>query len=538
MRPRTTVLTVLSLAVASALLTSCAQSPRGHELTIIGLGDIHGQLESYPSIVDSDGDGVDETVSTGGIARIATVIRDVEQENPGTVAVVFSGDALSDLYFHSFGGRAIYGLMSDAGYEIAVFGNHEFDKGPEELAAALASADFDFICSDLAVEDTALEGTCVPVLVEDYDGLRVGYFSLITEGLPYLSSPGDVILTGDNVETARRAVLELEDRGAQVIVALTHIGLDNDEALARGVPGIDIIFGGHSHSYVEEPVRVGNTFVVAGGYGGTHLMRLDVETDADGNLLPETVHYQMVPITDAVAAAPDVDGRLAVYRDSLPGAVVLGTTGVAWDLSSSAVRGGESAVANLVNDRMREKFGVDIVMNNAGAFRGKKVYEPGPVTDVMLRSIDEFGNDAIMLTIDGGHLRDILEHSAASFGEGGLMHVSGMRYAIDMSRTAQEIEQDGSGGWVVAVPGERVTSVEVEGPDGSWQPLEDDRDYRVLSNSFIVNKDGDGYFWFGKYGRDMENTYSTFYSILEEIVGNEGVLNPEAPDGRLEVTGM
>jgi 5'-nucleotidase len=68
--------------------------------------------------------------------------------------------------------------------------------------------------------------------------------------------------------------------------------------------------------------------------------------------------------------------------------------------------------------------------------------------------------------------------------------------------------------------------------------VDPDRSYRVLSNSFIVDKGGDGYFWFGRYGRDMENTYSTFYSILEEIVNKEGVLNPQEPDGRIVVTGM
>lgn len=526
-----------ALVVASIVLASCSTAPKGYELTIVGNGDIHGQLDPYVSMADTDGDGVDEAVSTGGIARIATIFREVEDENPGTTAVIFSGDGLSDTYFHSFKGRAIYGLMSDAGYEISIFGNHEFDKGPEELATALSSADFEFICSDLAVEDTALEGLCVPVLMKDYDGLSVGYFSLITEGLPYLTSAGDVVLTGGNVETARRAVLELRDRGAQVIVALTHIGLDNDVELAREVPGIDIIFGGHSHSYVSEPVRVGDTFVVAGGERGTHVMRIDLETDAAGRPDARTVRYEMLPVNGAVPEASDIEERLAVYRDSLPEAVVLGRTEVAWDLSSKAVRGGECPVANLVNDRMRDKFGVDIVLNNAGAFRGKKVYEPGPVTDVMLRSIDEFGNHAIMLTIDGRYLREILERSAANFGEGGLLHASGLRYAIDLTRTAQEIGQDEAGAWVVTAPGDRVTDIQVAGPDGSWQPLDTDRAYRVLSNSFIVEKDGDGYFWFGRYGSKKENTYSTFYSILEEIVNKEGVLNPEEPDGRLTVTG-
>jgi 5'-nucleotidase/UDP-sugar diphosphatase len=538
MRNRVVTFTTAAFVVSSVFLTSCSRAPVGHELTIVGLGDIHGQLDSYASMEDTDGDGVDEAVSTGGIARIATMIRGIEEENPGTVAVVFSGDALTDTYSHAFGGRAIYGLMSDAGWEVSVFGNHEFDKGPQFLATALTSADFDFICTDLAVEGTALDGTCVPYIVEDYDGLSVGYFSLITEGLPYLASPGNVALNGSNVENARRAVQELTDQGAEVIVALTHIGLDKDIELASQVSGIDIIFGGHSHSYVDEPVRVGDTFIVPGGYGGTHLMRIDLKTDCKGEVATQSVHYEMLPVNALVPDAADIDARLAVYRDSLPEAIVIGTTEVAWDLSSSAVRGGESTVANLVNDRMRDKFGVDIVMNNAGAFRGKKVYEPGPVTDVMLRSIDEFGNDAIMLTLDGRYLKEILERSAASVGEGGLLHASGLRYSMDLSRTAQELVRDDAGQWSITIPGDRVTDIQFEAPDGTWQPLDPDREYRILSNSFIVDKDGDGYFWFGKYGRDMENTYSTFYSILEEIVNNEGVLNPEPPDGRLVVTGM
>jgi len=556
MRSRSITSTAVALIISSLLTISCSHAPGtrapiisgtpetqeptvpGHEFTIIGLGDIHGQLDSYTSMEDTDGDGVDETVSRGGIARIATLIRGAEEENPGTVAVVFSGDGLSDTYFHAFKGRAIYGLMSEAGFEVAAFGNHEFDKGPQELATAVASSDFDWVCTDLAVANTALDGLCAPYVIEEYDGLTVGYFSLITEGLPYLSSPGDVALTGSNVETATRAVDELRAEGAQVVVALTHVGLDEDIELAQQVSGIDIIFGGHSHSYVEEAVRVGDTFIVPGGYGGSHLMRIDLRTDADGMMDETSFNYTMLPISGAVPEAADVAERLAVYRDSLPDAIVLGQTDVAWDLSSSAVRGGESPVANLINDSMREKFRVDMVLNNAGAFRGKRVFEPGPVTDVMLRSIDEFGNDAIMFTIEGRRLKQILERSAASFGEGGLLHASGLRYVIDLSRTPQEIGQNEAGGWSVVVQGQRVSDIQVEAEDGSWEPLDPESEYRVLSNSFLVDKSGDGYFWFGEYGRDMENTYSTFYSILEEIVNGEGVLNPGPPDGRLKVTGM
>ena len=165
MRNRVSLLAAAILAASTFFLASCSPAPEaleptagGYELTLIGLGDIHGQLEPFPARTDSDGDGVEETVSAGGIARIAALVRNIESERPDRVAVLFSGDGLSDLYFHTFGGRAIYGLMSEAGYEIACFGNHEFDKGPRVLATALRSADFDWLCTDLAVDGTPLEG--------------------------------------------------------------------------------------------------------------------------------------------------------------------------------------------------------------------------------------------------------------------------------------------------------------------------------------------------------------------------------------------
>jgi 5'-nucleotidase len=189
----------------------------------------------------------------------------------------------------------------------------------------------------------------------------------------------------------------------------------------------------------------------------------------------------------------------------------------------------------MVNDAMREKFPVDIVMNNSGAFRGRALYKPGPVTDVMLAEIDEFGNEAYMFDLQGRYLKHVLERSAASFGGGGLLQVSGLRYTIDLTKQAPELSRSEAGAWDVVVTGERVVAAEVLQDDGTWAPVDPDRTYRILSNSFLVDHEGDGYFWFKAHGKHFENTYSTFASILTEIVGSEGVLNPPEPDGRLTI---
>jgi 5'-nucleotidase len=425
--------------------------------------------------------------------------------------------------------------MSEAGYEIGAFGNHEFDYGPRHLADALAYRTFDHVCTDLAVEGTPLEGTCVPWLIEDYDGLRVGFFSMMTESLPYIASPGEVTLKGTNLETAGRAVSELRDAGAQVVVCVSHTGLDNDLEVARSVEGIDIIYGGHSHAYTLEGRRVGDAVVVNAGTKGPFLVRIDLSTNAEGRVDHAGVSQTLIPVVPPIEPARDIEATLDSFRKELPAATVLGRTDVEWDLAKEAVRGGESSVANMINDAMREKFPVDIVLNNSGAFRGRALYKPGPVTDVMLQEIDEFGNEAIMFDLEGRYLRPVLERSAASFGGGGFLQISGLRCTLDLTRQAQELSRSEDGEWSIAVEGERVIGAEVLGEGGTWAQIDLDGTYRILSNGFLVDYAGDGYYWFGSYGSAFENTHSTFASIMTEIIANEGALNPTEPDGRITI---
>ena len=213
----------------------------------------------------------------------------------------------------------------------------------------------------------------------------------------------------------------------------------------------------------------------------------------------------------------------------------MGKTTVEWDLRTDALRKGESNVADLVNDLLKDKFGVDIVMNNAGAFRGKKVYPPGDITDTMLHEIDEFSNNVYMMDMEGKYLRQVLEHSATLYAEGGLMQVSGLHYIIDLSKQAQVIKQKDDGSWIILQEGNRVTQINIEDTNGTLLPLEDSKSYKVLSNAYLVNHAGDGYFWFEQYGENQKNTYTTFYTIMAEYVEKNSILDPKPLDGRLKI---
>jgi len=530
-----TAFSLLSLFLLVLCYATAHASDGSREVTIIGTADLQGQLEPAVMKVDLDGDGVKEKHLVGGISRIATLVAKIKAERSGKVAVVSAGDDLMHRYFHVYKGEAIFQVLSKAGYELYAFGNHEFDKGPRVLSQALKYADFTCICSDLGLRNTPLDGLCQPLLIREYGGVRVGFFSLMTEDFPLVTSGKEVKLISSNLETARWATKELRRRGAEIVVALTHIGYQRDYEIADAVPGIDVIFGGHSHEYLPELVKVDKTIIVNGGEKGSFLVRLDLLVDSRGRVDVDNARYQLIPVTGEVVSDATVEALLAEYEQSLPKAIVLGRTEVEWDMTSYGLRRGESVVANLVNDLMREKFHADLALNNAGAFRGNKVYQPGPVTDLMLREIDEFNNYAYTLDLKGKYIKEILERSAASFGRGGFLHPSGLRYTIHLKEAAQEIADDAIGRWTVEVPGERVKDIQVLDVNGQWVGLDLEKTYRVLSNSFLVKEQGDGYFWFKRYGRNLKNTYSTFYSILAELAGHRGILNPASPDGRVTV---
>ena len=524
------------LFTASLFLLNCTSSTlekNPQRITLIGTADLQGVMEPYKQEYEIN--GTREEIEVGGISKISSVLKHIKQANPLGTFTLSSGDDLMGRYFHTFKGEAIYSLMSQSGYTLYASGNHEFDKGTEVFANALEYAKFDTICSDLLVEDTALEGKCMPYKIINTQGIKIGFFSLMTEDFPLITSAEDIKLRDTNLVVAQNMVNTLKNEKCHIIIGITHIGLEQDKLLAKNIEGIDVIFGGHSHRYTEELVHINDTLIINGGEHGAYIVKLDLPLDSQYNIKKEEAVFELIPVIDPVIADKEVDALLKEYKAQLPATIILGKTTVEWDLTTDALRKSESNVADLINDLLQDKFGVDIVMNNAGAFRGKTVYPPGDITDTMLHEIDEFSNNVYMMDIEGKYLRQVLEHSATLYGEGGLMQVSGLHYTIDLSKQAQVIKQKDDGSWVIEQEGERVTQINIESTDGTLLPLEDTRQYKVLSNAYLVNHAGDGYFWFGQYGTGQKNTYTTFYTIMTEYVEKNTILDPKALDGRLKI---
>jgi len=252
-------------------------------ITILHTNDTHSQIDPFPA---------DDSLypGKGGVARRATLVKRVRQQNPNTL-LIDAGDQLQGTpYFNFYKGEVEYKAMTLIGYDAVTLGNHEFDNGVASLAAAMKFAGFDFVSSNYDVRGTPLESRVKPYVVRQLAGVRIGLFGLgvspnglITpanfKGVTYL----------DPVETARGVVKVLKEaERCHLIVCMSHLGYYRepkvgeigDSQVAAQVDGIDFIASGHTHTFMQQPViqkqpSGKDTIIFQVGKSGINLGRVD-----------------------------------------------------------------------------------------------------------------------------------------------------------------------------------------------------------------------------------------------------------------------
>lgn len=274
-------------AAGLVLAPSTALANPVRRLVILHTNDTHSRIDPFPE----DGG---RFAGLGGAARRATLIRDIRRRNPN-VLLFDSGDIFQGTpYFNFFGGEIEFKAMSSMRYDVSTLGNHDFDNGVDHLAEMMPHANFDFVCANYDAEGTPLAPHVRPYTIRDVDGLRIGVFGLgidfaglvmpaLHEGVSYL----------DPVIVSRTIVDTLRGQGCELVICLSHLGHRynrdrvSDTALAAEVPGIDLILGGHTHTFLDEPERVaspdgGSTLINQVGFAGIRLGRIDVTFDRAG----------------------------------------------------------------------------------------------------------------------------------------------------------------------------------------------------------------------------------------------------------------
>jgi len=260
-------------------------------ITVLHTNDTHSQIDP---ILEND----KTYAGKGGVARRATLVKRVRQENPNTL-MIDAGDVCQGTpYFNFYRGEVEYKAMSLIGYDVGTIGNHEFDNGVESLAKAYQFANFDIVSTNYDVRGSALESKVKTHVVKEVGGLRVGLFGL------GISPTG--LITPDNfkplqyldpVRMARGATKLLrEQERCTLVLGMSHLGYYadpkngevGDTQVAAQVDGIDFIASGHTHTFMEKPVLQKNpsgkdTIVFQVGRSGIYVGRVDF-TVRDGKV--------------------------------------------------------------------------------------------------------------------------------------------------------------------------------------------------------------------------------------------------------------
>ncbi|WP_370900514.1 bifunctional metallophosphatase/5'-nucleotidase [Chryseobacterium gossypii] len=263
-----------------------------NKLTILHTNDQHSRIEPFDS-------SYTKNPNQGGFARRATLIQQI-RDREKNVLLLDSGDIFQGTpYFNFFGGELEFKLMSMMKYDASTMGNHDFDNGLDGFLKVLPNAKFPFICSNYDFKNTVLDGKTSPYKVFNKNGIKVGIFGvgIQLEGLVGKKQYGETVYS-DPVDVAQHYSNFLKkDQKCDLIICLSHIGYDykedpgkvSDKILAASTENIDIILGGHTHTFLPEPQifknRQGkNVLVNQVGWAGLLLGRIDFFFDSNKNV--------------------------------------------------------------------------------------------------------------------------------------------------------------------------------------------------------------------------------------------------------------
>jgi len=436
---------------------------KGHaapiRLTILHVNDVHGHILPYTD------KSINEKLPVSGAAYLAKMIEEERALNPDgnlllSAGDMFQGSPISNL----FSGQPVIEIMNYLQFDGMALGNHEFDWGRETLDKLRSSARFPFLSSNIVdKQGNRLEGV-KPYALLTRKNLKIAVIGLTTPETAYGTKPANVsdLTFLDPVKTLPGIIEEVRSQGANLVVVLSHLGLDEDKKLAQEVSGIDVIVGGHSHTAVIDPVQVRQTIIVQAGSYGLYLGVLNLAFDPSTQRI---VDYTKVNELKTVYAGPEnpfdekAAGIVAAYNDQIKAEFqrVVGETTV--DLVRRPYE--ESNIGNLIADAMREISKADMAFQNGGGIRAD--LPAGKITMEEVFTLLPFDNSMVLMDLTGSQVLLALKQNSSTDRK--ILQISGLGVQYNPTAPAEA---------------ERVM-VSVEG-----KPIDPAKVYRVVTNDFVA----------------------------------------------------
>lgn len=451
----------------------------------------------------------------GGLARLAALKKKIQSESPNTLFIM-SGDTLSpSVASNIFKGEQMIAAWNAAGLDLAALGNHEFDFGDDILLERMKASKFPWLAANVVEKKTGKSfGGMPPYLIREFEGIKVGFFGLLTRETEASSSASKAVGFLDEKVIAPKIVRQLRAKGATVIIAITHLSMPEDKAVAK-VAKVDVILGGHEHDVMQS--QANGTPIFKMGSDARLLGRIDLNISKATRKL-ESLDYAAIPVNDTIAGDPATLAVVSEYEKKLSAELdkPVGNTTVMLDAQQRTNRSQETNLGDFIMDAFRQFTGADVAIMNGGSIRSNATYGPGAITKRDVISILPFETPIVKIEATGATIRAALEHAVSRVGIetefGGFAQVSGLRFSYDARKP----------------PGSRVVEVTVNG-----QPLNEKKTYTVAAGEFLVNG-GDGYVMLkgAKHLITSENA-KVDAVILGNAIATAGTIAPST-DGRIK----
>jgi 5'-nucleotidase len=405
---------------------------------------------------------------SGGLARVAALRRALRDSFPSLLTTL-GGDFLSPSALGTarvggerLNGRQMVSVLNAVGLDIAVLGNHEFDVSRDAFLARVNEAGFVLLAANVTDSGGRPFPKVRPHVIVDVPhagrSVRVAVFGVV---LPSNRPPWTRF--SDPLETARREAELLRD-SADVVVALTHLSVEDDARLLAEAPAIDVVLGGHEHE--NYTLRRGPRFapLLKGDANVRSVQLVRIRPPSAGRRAE--VSSRLVPIVEGMAEDSAVAREVARWVDSAYAGFeregfrpreLVARSPIALDGRESTVRTTRSELTDLIGAAMRREVAdAELSLFNGGSIRIDDVLAPGPITQYDVIRMLPFGGKVVAVRMQGSLLRRVLTEGERNAGRGGYLQRTGVERAAD-------------GGWMVG-----------------GAPLDDSRWYRVAINDFLL----------------------------------------------------
>ena len=462
------------------------------KLTLLHTNDIHAHMEefNYGGTACNPSQIVNNQCF-GGVARIKTVV-DAFRANTSNLILLDAGDQFQGtLFFNYYGGNVSSLVMNLLEYDAMTIGNHEFDNGVDELSSFIKSLHFPVISSNI---DTSTEHLTTPLRdagVKPYIVLskfNLGIIGYITNTTASIIANGEKLKSSilDPVETVQKYVDELHSRGIHRIICLSHNGYKDDVYLAQNVQGVQLIVGGHSHSYLSKnasdprtegpyPTRTLSAldgkpvYVVQAHRYGDYLGHLDLEWDEKDQLI--SVAGDPISLDQTIAKDQVLNETISYFAEAFSklasDVVTQSTTDFHAGCGGIECPMGDLLTDCIISEQNELQPPIDFAFINTGEIRAS--FSKGFVSAADILNVLPFGNTVVNFPMTGAQLATMLDRWAGDGDSQKLVskpQVSGLEWKYDPNQES----------------GKRVIFSQING-----QPINPSQSYMVSTVDFVLN---------------------------------------------------